>query len=454
MSPFPRQLAWFTVGIFSAAVAAALILLAREGAPPLKELIVFAILIAFTAHLRVTLPGGVSVSPGLFVGMAALVAFASKDSMLGAAAVCSLMLVHVNDVRRNRWGWIPFNAGLSFLSFLAAAVVLRLTQAVDITATPLAVLAMVPSALAYLVVAWTLITLSYVCEGTQRPREVLEGLVPAGIEIFPFAVLGFLVGRLYLDLGVAPLVLIFVPILIGREVFRSYIRITEARDETVHMLIRALESKDRYTAGHAERVAKYAGYIGEEMNFSPARRERLHYAALMHDIGKLVVPNQILNKPGKLTAEEFGRLRSHETVALHMLSHIDFLRPVADSGHSDNTTFDADDGARPIEPYIVMVADAYDAMTSTRSYRKALRQEVAFQELREKSGTQFHPECTAALIRAIEKRGEKHGAGHEEDIAHENAPVVGVGSAGLGDLIDAGEPHSEALAESARTTTP
>ncbi len=405
MSPFPRQLAWFTLSIFSAAVTAALILLAREGSPPLKELIVFAILVAFTAHLRVALPGGVSVSPGLFICMAALVAFASKGSMLGAAAVCSLGLVHVNDVRRDRWGWIPFNAGVSFLSYLAAAAMLGLTHAVDVTATPLAVLAMVPSAVVYLVVAWTLITLSYLCEGTRQPRDVLEGLIPAGIEIFPFAVLGFLVGRLYLDLGAAALVLTLVPIVIAREVFRSYMRITEARDEAVHMLIRALESKDPYTAGHAERVAKYAGYIGQEMNFSPARRERLHYAALMHDIGKLVVPNQILNKPGKLTAEEFGRLRAHETVAVQMLSHIDFLRPVAHSGHSDNTKFDADDPDRPIEPYIVMVADAYDAMTSTRSYRKALRQEVAFQELREKSGTQFHPECTAALIRAIETRG-------------------------------------------------
>src|SRR5262249_57165721 len=101
---------------------------------------------------------------------------------------------------------------------------------------------------------------------------------------------------------------------------RSYMRITEAREETVQMLIRALESKDRYTAGHAERVAKYAGYIGEEMNFSPARRERLHYAALMHDIGKLVVPNQILNKPGKLTAEEFGRLRRARADAEQMRS--------------------------------------------------------------------------------------------------------------------------------------
>jgi HD-GYP domain-containing protein (c-di-GMP phosphodiesterase class II) len=232
-------------------------------------------------------------------------------------------------------------------------------------------------------------------------------------------------------------VLIFVPILIAREVFRSYTNVAEARDETIQMLIRALERKDHYTAGHAERVAKYARYIGEEMTLSPWRLERLHFAALMHDIGKLVVPNQILNKPGKLTEEEFKRMRVHEKVAVQMLSHIDFLRPVAHSGHSDQMRFNADDPDHPIEPYIVMIADAYDAMTSTRSYRRALPQEIAFQELRDKAGIQFHPECVEALIRAIEKRHEHHGAGFEEDVAYEDAPEVGVGSAGLGDLLTA-----------------
>ena len=69
------------------------------------------------------------------------------------------------------------------------------------------------------------------------------------------------------------------------------------------MLIRMLEAKDRYTAGHAERVATYARYMGEELGFMPARMERLRLAALMHDIGKLVVPNHLLNKPGRLTAD-------------------------------------------------------------------------------------------------------------------------------------------------------
>jgi hypothetical protein len=370
------------------------------------------------------------------------VVFAAGHSLVGAALIGSLTELRVMDLRRERLGWLPFNAALSFLAYLAAAGTLLVSQASALTSTPLAVLAMVPAALAYIVVAWALIVLSYLCEGTRKPREVLAELLPAGIEILPFAVLGFLVGRLYLILGWGVLLLIFVPILIAREMFRSYTKVAEAHDETVQMLIRALERKDHYTAGHAERVAKYAGYIGQEMSLSPWRKERLHYAALMHDIGKLVVPNQILNKPGRLTEEEFARMRLHEKVAVQMLSHIDFLRPVANSGHSDQMRFNADDPDHPIEPYMVMIADAYDAMTSTRSYRKALTQAVAFQELRDKSGIPFHPECVEALIRALDKRGEVHGAGYEAEVEFEAAPEVGVGSAGLGDLAEAREANA------------
>lgn len=82
-----------------------------------------------------------------------------------------------------------------------------------------------------------------------------------------------------------------------------------------------------------------------------------------------------------------------------------------------------------------MIADAYDAMTSTRAYRKALPQDVAFQELRDKAGVQFHPECVEALIHALEARGERHGDGFEEQSEFEHAPVAGLGSAGLGDLL-------------------
>jgi HD-GYP domain-containing protein (c-di-GMP phosphodiesterase class II) len=89
------------------------------------------------------------------------------------------------------------------------------------------------------------------------------------------------------------------------------------------------------------------------------------------------------------------------------------------------------------EAHIVAVADAFDAMTSTRSYRRALSQEVAFTELRDKAGSQFNPDCVEALVRAIERRGEQYGLGFEEPVVEFDVPppIVGVGSAGLGDLI-------------------
>jgi HD superfamily phosphodiesterase len=333
------------------------------------------------------------------------------------------------------WGWVPFNAAVTGIALLAAAAVLSLQPSPVSGSIAVAVGGVILPAIVVTGVMWVLIVLSYVIELKRAPQEMLAELGPSFVQSLPFAVLGFVVGRLYVDLGAGVMLLVIVPILIAREMFASYMRVKESHEETVHMLIRALEAKDRYTAGHAERVANYARYMGEALNFMPPRMERLRFAALMHDIGKLVVPNHLLNKPGRLTADEFEHVRIHEKVSVQMLSHIDFLQPIAGAGHSDNTRFDPDDSDHPIEPYIVMIADAYDAMTSTRAYRKALTQEVAFQELRDKAGIQFHPACVEALISAIESRGEKHGAGHEQSQEFRDAPDVGVGSAGLGDLL-------------------
>ena len=132
-----------------------------------------------------------------------------------------------------------------------------------------------------------------------------------------------------------------------------------------------------------------------------------------------------------------------------MLSHIDFLRPIAPNTHGDAMHFDPDNPDHPIEPYIVMIADAYDAMTCTRSYRKALPQHVAFQELREKAGIQFHPQCVEVLIAALEKRDEHHGAGFENQTEFADAPDGGLGSAGLGDFASDGETEAAGAVERA-----
>jgi len=435
VNDFPPKLWWYAGCLATAVAAIAAALLLAGDHPGLSPLLVLGALTLYSTHRKVQLPNGIDVSPGFMIGMTGVVVFQGQNSLAGPLILGAIAGLSMRGLSRRAWGWMPFDSGVAGLGNLAAAATYAAIPSFARFRMPVALVGGVVPALAYAITSWALVMFSYAVEQGRVPREVMSSAGAGLVQVMPFAIVGFLLGRLYLALGPSVVVLIIVPILIAREMFASYMRVKESHEETVHMLIRALEQKDRYTAGHAERVAEYARYIGESLNFMPSRMERLRFAALMHDIGKLVVPNQLLNKPGRLTADEFELVRVHEKVSVQMLDHIDFLRPIAGAGHSENTRFDPDDSDHPIEPYIVMIADAYDAMTSTRAYRKALTQEVAFGELRDKAGIQFHPACVEALISVIEARGEKHGAGHEQSDEFEDAPHVGVGSAGLGDLM-------------------
>jgi HD-GYP domain-containing protein (c-di-GMP phosphodiesterase class II) len=160
----------------------------------------------------------------------------------------------------------------------------------------------------------------------------------------------------------------------------------------------------------------------------------------MHDVGKLAIPSRLLNKPGRLTPEEWDVVRRHNAAGLGILGQVDFMRTMAVTASDAHGRFEAGDRGTPaelvLEAHIVAVADAFDAMTSTRSYRQSLDQDVAFDELRHHAGTQFNPACVEALVAVLERRGERYGLGHEHEV-HAYAsppPLAGVGSAGLGDL--------------------
>jgi hypothetical protein len=406
----------------------------REG---VGALLLLSALMIWSEHRAVEFADGTVISAGFLVMMTSVVAFDRSAVLLGPLLVGMSRGIYLPQLRSRSWSLIAVNSASTGLASLAAALTLQALPEAWVRHIPQALLVAIPTAAACVFAMWLVLAPAVHLRASQGWREIAMMFTPSALESLPFAVLGYFLGVLYLTIGWPAVLLIIVPMFIAQEVFASYMTVKASHDETVQMLIRALEAKDSYTAGHAERVAMYAQYIGEQMHFMPARMERLRFAALMHDIGKLVVPNHILNKPGKLTEDEFTRIKAHEKVSVQMLSNIEFLRPIAGAGHSDNTRFDPDDASHPIEPYIVMIADAYDAMTSTRAYRKALPQEVAFQELRDKAGIQFHPVCVEALIDAIEARGEKHGAGYEVQAEFENAPEMGLGSAGLGDLLPA-----------------
>lgn len=436
----PDRLTVFCLAVGLATLGVVVALALTTPFPPLVPLVVFGALIVFAESRGVLLTPTLETTAGFMLMMASIVVFYDSNALLGPVIVALCGGINPAHIRERAWRKTIFNCGNYALAAFATALVYWSMPAWMLSSPGWLVLVAVLAGLAFFVVVVTLLSAVITLSSDDRFGQVFRELVIAHIQVFPFAVLGVFLGRLYLDIGAVIVPLFVAPILVAQETFASYLALKRSHDDTVRILIGALEAKDQYTAGHAERVAMFARYIGLELGLSAKRLERLRLAALMHDVGKLVVPNHLLNKPGKLTEAEFARVRLHENVSLEILTRIDFLAPVAPSALSEFTRFTpvADEKGQPIEPHIVAVADAFDAMTSTRSYRKALAQSTAFKELRENAGKQFHPRVVDALIVAIERRHEQYGAGHEVDV-HDFAvepPTVGLGSAGLGDLLD------------------
>ena len=404
----------------------------------------FALLVLVVENAAVLLPSSAGISPSLMLEIAAITALGARHVdgpgiVLAAAVIGFCGGIFLDCLRDRRFSVISFNCGQLSIALAAAAsvyVALPDGPAWSLVAAAAAV-AVHATVNAGLVLPWVSATYG------RRPGEVWTDMRPAVPNAMAFGLLGILVGQLYNSLGPLSLPLLLIPAAIARTTFSSYLELRRAHEAAVHVFVRAIDAKDRYTAGHCDRVAKYAAYIGEELGFSPAQLEHLRYAALMHDVGKLAVPSSLLNKPGRLTPDEFAQIRRHNEVCIDILTRVDFLRstvPAASDAHAHFAAGEPRHDAEALEAYAIAVADAFDAMTSTRSYRRALPQAVAFGELRDKSGTQFHPESADALIRAIERRGETYGFGHETDVEEFDVapPVAGLGSAGLGDLLPEG----------------
>jgi putative nucleotidyltransferase with HDIG domain len=178
--------------------------------------------------------------------------------------------------------------------------------------------------------------------------------------------------------------------------------------ETVTSLAYAIDAKDQYTQGHSQKVSAYAALLAEAVGLSEAEVEEIRLGAVLHDVGKVGIPEQILNKSGPLNPEEWESMKTHVTYGGRLLEP---LRPLArirqmvfhhheffdGSGYPDALSGkDIPLGAR-----IVTIADSYDTITSDRSYKKGRTAEQALSELERCAGTQFDPELVEAFVRAM-----------------------------------------------------
>jgi diguanylate cyclase (GGDEF)-like protein/PAS domain S-box-containing protein len=203
---------------------------------------------------------------------------------------------------------------------------------------------------------------------------------------------------------------------------RLYERLERAYLGTAEALAAALEAKDAYTADHARSIVDLAEHVGRRLGLEGAALRDLRFAAALHDIGKLAVPEAILNKPGPLDPEERAVMERHTIVGEQILAPVEFLADVASivrheherwdgAGYPDRLAGDA----IPLASRIILACDAYHAMTSDRPYRRALGAEAAVAELLAGAGTQFDPRVVRTLV--AELRGD------EPAVAGETAPA-------------------------------
>jgi len=191
---------------------------------------------------------------------------------------------------------------------------------------------------------------------------------------------------------------------------RLYQDLSDLFISAVRAIADAIEAKDPYTRGHCERMRRYSLIIAEELNLSKNEKKNVELSALLHDVGKIGIPERILLKDGKLTAEEFEEIKKHPVIGAEILGEIKQLKEVIPGVKFHHERYDGKGYPEglggeniPLIARIMVVTDAYDAMTSDRPYRKALKKEIAQKELFRLRGQQFDPQCVDAFLRGAKK---------------------------------------------------
>ncbi|MBQ9332920.1 MAG: HD-GYP domain-containing protein [Lachnospiraceae bacterium] len=183
--------------------------------------------------------------------------------------------------------------------------------------------------------------------------------------------------------------------------------------QVVQALAGAIDAKDVYTNGHSARVAEYSREIAKRYGYSERKQDEIYVTGLLHDVGKIGVPDEVINKPSRLTDEEFAMIKAHPRLGADILGKIQSMPNLMAGARYHHERYGGGgypDGISgkdiPELARIIAVADAYDAMSSNRSYRKALSQETVRAEIEKGKGTQFDPEFADIMLTMIDEDTE------------------------------------------------
>ncbi len=356
--------------------------------------------------------GSLSVSLGFVVAIAAvLITGASGGVFVAAAGALQYDPAGQPLIKR------AFNAGQYAVSGGVGGLVYELLNGpighLDQASFPNIIPPVILAVVAYSVVNHLLVlAIIFLTQPTSIRQSWRQAIPWMSSPYVAYGFLSLLMAALWENFGAVTATLLLIPLVVTRTTFASFMDQQKAYDATVAALIQAVETKDHYTRGHSERVAGGSVLIARQMGLRDEKVKALRYAGMLHDVGKMGVPTRVLQKQGRLTVPEADAVRAHPARGLEMLGDIEFLQEALGGIYHHHERMDGKGyplGLKGMEipefARVIMVADAFDSMTSNRSYRPAMSIEKAILELVACSGEQFDPAIVEAMVSALQTHG-------------------------------------------------
>ncbi len=376
-------------------------------------LIFFLAMSVFAEFIPVDLPMAGSITIGFPIDFVIILVYGPALAML-----ISAMSAIISEALEKKTSWykIIFNASQYALSVGVAGLTYQyIGGAVGFQNFFKFALPAALCALTYCVINSILVTMvisfSQETKITTIWRVNIKEMIPSYLAEAP---MGFLMAIVYVEVGIIGILLFFLPLLLARRSFELYTKMRKVYLDTIRALAAAIDAKDPYTKGHSERVAETSVALALELNLSDRDIENIEYTALLHDIGKIGIADNILGKRSSLTDKEFDKIKEHTVMGAKIIEPVDFLKNSYKAIYHHHERYNGKgypDGIKnediPILARIIAVADAYDAMGSDRPYRKKLNMSNILKELKDQSGKQFDPEVVKALISILDREREK-----------------------------------------------
>jgi len=385
------------------------------------DIILFGFFAVLAESMPIYISKEITVSVAFAVDLMALLIFGPYESALIAGIGTAFQISKYADGRVRHIFNFPYYKTLFNISQIALSVgigglIYKYTGGISGTYVyPQHLLSAIFGAIVYYLLNTSIVAILLSFLTNKSLTYVLTKEIKWMIPNFLFlAFLGIVMSEAFIRIGYVSLILLFIPLFMIRYMFKLYMDSKQSYYDTINVLVKALDAKDKYTAGHSKNVEKISALLCREFGLSESHTEMVRIAALLHDIGKIGVKEEVLNKPGKLTDEELSIIKEHPQKGYEILKEVPALKEASlwvkyhhewynGSGYPDRIKGDE----IPLEAQILSLADVFDALVSDRPYRKAFSQEEAYKIIVANEGTQFSPKIISAFKKAFEKNREE-----------------------------------------------